>query len=148
MTKAYYVLNKTTRQVLNAKGGWSRSFSSYRLAEFETEADAQAAFPADASCEAVAVEKPASRTLRVSASAGLSVEYLLRSQHAFLDKNDKFSLPMSRNEKIAVFESEDAALDKAEALGVALDDVRIFARRMRELPPELAARLSVKAQTP
>jgi hypothetical protein len=46
----YYVQNKKTREVLNQQGTWSRDFGSYRLAEFASEAEATAAFPAGVEC--------------------------------------------------------------------------------------------------
>jgi hypothetical protein len=46
----YYVQNKKTREVLNQQGTWSRDFGSYRLAEFATEVEAVAAFPAGVEC--------------------------------------------------------------------------------------------------
>lgn len=55
MELVYYVQNKRTRQVLNRQGTWSRDFGSYRLAEFASEAEATAAFPAGVEC--VVVEK-------------------------------------------------------------------------------------------
>jgi len=51
----YYVRNKQTRKILNQQGGWSRDFGSYRLAEFATEAEATAAFPAGV--ESIVVER-------------------------------------------------------------------------------------------
>ena len=55
MELVYYVKNKRTRQVLNRQGTWSRDFGSYRLAEFASETEATAAFPAGVEC--VVVEK-------------------------------------------------------------------------------------------
>ncbi len=49
----YYVRNKKTREILNQQGTWSRDFGSYRLAEFPSEADATAAFPAGIDCVVV-----------------------------------------------------------------------------------------------
>ena len=57
MQKVYYVQNKRTRKVLNAKGGWSEKLTSYRLAEFASEAEAQAAFPAGIDCDVVSRNK-------------------------------------------------------------------------------------------
>jgi len=53
MQKVYYVVDKTTGKVLNQKGAWSDGLTSYRLAEFDNEAAAQAAFPADVLCKVV-----------------------------------------------------------------------------------------------
>lgn len=53
----YYVQNKKTREVLNQQGTWSRDFGSYRLAEFVSEADATAAFPAGVECVVVKRER-------------------------------------------------------------------------------------------
>jgi hypothetical protein len=53
----YYVQNKKTREVLNQQGSWSRDFGSYRLAEYATEADATAAFPAGIECVVVKRER-------------------------------------------------------------------------------------------
>jgi len=57
MTTVFYVRNKRTREVLNKHGSWSRDFGSYRLAEFTTEADATAAFPAGVECLVVKKER-------------------------------------------------------------------------------------------
>ena len=57
MAKIYLVMNKRTREVLNAKGGWSDSVKSYRLAEFETVEAATAAFPVGIECEIHALKK-------------------------------------------------------------------------------------------
>ena len=54
----YFVQNKRTRQVLNRQGTWSRDFGSYRLAEFASEVEATAAFPAGVECVAVEKKKP------------------------------------------------------------------------------------------
>lgn len=53
----YYVRNKKTREILNQQGSWSRDFGSYRLAEFTTEAEATAAFPAGIECIVVQRER-------------------------------------------------------------------------------------------
>lgn len=53
----YYVRNKKTREVLNQQGSWSRDFGSYRLAEFASEAEATAAFPAGVECVVVKRER-------------------------------------------------------------------------------------------
>ena len=53
----YYVQNKGTREVLNQQGTWSRDFGSYRLAEFASEAEAAAAFPAGVECVVVKRER-------------------------------------------------------------------------------------------
>lgn len=50
MKRVYYVQNKRTKEVLNGKGGWSDGLTSYRLAEFETETAAVAAFPVGVEC--------------------------------------------------------------------------------------------------
>ena len=53
MEKIYYVENKRTREILNLKGGWSDSIKSYRVATFDTEAAATAAFPPGVECRIV-----------------------------------------------------------------------------------------------
>lgn len=53
----YYVRNQKTREILNQQGGWSRDFGSYRLAEFASEAEATAAFPAGVDCIVVKRER-------------------------------------------------------------------------------------------
>lgn len=50
MQKVYYVVNKTTKKVLNQKGEWSEKLTSYRLAEFASEDEAKAAFPPGVAC--------------------------------------------------------------------------------------------------
>lgn len=49
----FYVQNKVTRMFLNAKGGWSRSVESYRLAKFNSEEEALNAFPEGVECQVV-----------------------------------------------------------------------------------------------
>ncbi len=56
MTSIYFVRNKRTREILNKQGTWSRDFGSYRLAEFNAEADAIAAFPPGVECVVVKKE--------------------------------------------------------------------------------------------
>ncbi len=53
----YYVRNKQTREILNQQGSWSKDFGSYRLAEFASEAEATAAFPAGVECIVVKRER-------------------------------------------------------------------------------------------
>jgi len=53
----FYVRNKKTREILNQQGSWSRDFGSYRLAEFPSEAEATAAFPAGIECVVVKRER-------------------------------------------------------------------------------------------
>lgn len=55
--QVFYVRNRKTREILNQQGSWSRDFGSYRLAEFATEAEAIAAFPAGVECVAVKRER-------------------------------------------------------------------------------------------
>ncbi len=50
MSRVYHVVNERTKEALNQKGGWSDSVKSYRVAEFATEAEAQAAFPEGIDC--------------------------------------------------------------------------------------------------
>lgn len=57
MTRVYYVQNRKNSKVLNQKGEWSERLTSYRLAEFDTEAAAQAAFPAGVDCVVVSRTK-------------------------------------------------------------------------------------------
>lgn len=53
----YYVRNQKTREILNQQGSWSKDFGSYRLAEFASEAEATAAFPAGVDCIVVKRER-------------------------------------------------------------------------------------------
>jgi len=55
--KVYYVQERNTRRILNQQGGWSRGLTSYRLAEFESEAAATAAFPPNTQCEVIVRNK-------------------------------------------------------------------------------------------
>jgi hypothetical protein len=57
MATVFYVRNKKTREVLNKQGTWSRDMGSYRLAEFASEAEATAAFPAGVECLIVSKER-------------------------------------------------------------------------------------------
>jgi hypothetical protein len=57
--KVYYVQNKQTSKILNQKGGWSLHTSSYKVAVFESEEAATAAFPDGVAC--VIIERNAPR---------------------------------------------------------------------------------------
>ena len=57
MNTIFYVQNKYTREILNLKGGWSDSIKSYRVATFNSEVDAQAAFPPGVECVLIKVTK-------------------------------------------------------------------------------------------
>lgn len=60
--KAYYVRRVDTREILNQQGTWSRDFGSYRLAEYETQEAATAAFPEGVACVVVEREKKGGRS--------------------------------------------------------------------------------------
>lgn len=64
MPKVYHIINKRTKEALNQKGGWSDGIKSYRVAEFASEAEAQAAFPAGIDCEVRSTNKPDEKEAR------------------------------------------------------------------------------------
>ena len=57
--------------------------------------------------------------------------FALKKVNKFYDVNDTFKSPAGRNKDTFQFDSEDAALDKAEALGIHLDDIEVksFSKR-------------------
>ena len=57
--------------------------------------------------------------------------FVLKKGNKFYDVNDTFKSPAGRNNDTFQFDSEDAALDKAEALGIHLDDIEVksFSKR-------------------
>lgn len=146
MAKTFYVQNKKTREFLNQKGSWSKTVSSYRVAEFDDEPSARAAFPQDAECQVIfgnkrEEQKPAvkgaSPLLKAvaapesaSPSKLVAPKFFLRKGQLFLDISDKFSV-RHVSEAAARFDTRDQALDKAEALGVNLDDIVVASMLVR-----------------
>lgn len=164
MAKTFYVQNKKTREMLNRKGTWSKSTASYRLAEFNTAAEAESAFPQGAECRVIyggkvgenlrnkpvestpkiaSVEVPeaavASETkIDLKSSHAAAPKFFLRKTKLFLDNSDKFS-ERSMSENVARFDTLNDALDKAEALDVHLDDVTVMSCLVCPNPPKLPA---------
>lgn len=151
MQNVYLVRNAVTRKILNRKGGWSRNTASYRLAEFATKEAAEAAFPAGEKCEVLfignreeMVAKYAPALLKALMDSDRpGVMFFILRYNMFLDKNDTFCLKHMNPVKGASFDSESAALDKAEELGLDLDTIRVVRCSMyaarREAPVEAAA---------
>jgi len=134
MAQVYFVENKRTQEILNLKGGWSNSVGSYRLAEFDTEDAAKAAFPAGVDCgvrrgnrQEVTWPAPSTPLARAMSPAGKSpaTKFFVRKGTKFLNKTDEFKAKTILAEDSASFNSQDEALDKVEALGVSLDLVHV-----------------------
>lgn len=142
MAKTYYVQNKRTHEVLNQKGGWSANLASYRLAEFDSEDAATAAFVDGVECVVVSAPKAEASTItppvvpdrvarlaarqagalaRTAAAAPSGPRFVVTKGTKFLDAQDQFEARTMR--QAASFASESDALDKVEALGVSLDRV-------------------------
>lgn len=142
MKKIYFVQNSKTREILNLKGGWSDGPTSYRVATFDSEAAARAAFPADVTCEVCAwnvrdesedgVKGPPGSVGRSLASSTLTHQFFLQKGNKFLDKDDVFKAGGFGQGAAQPFASKDAALDKAESLGLDLDDVYVVKSKAKE----------------
>lgn len=123
MKQVFYVRKDFGGSVLNLAGGWSKNLGSYRVAYFDTEAEAQAAIPAGVEASVrpfTDKEKPPRE------SEGFEF-FIMGKNNKFLDPQDAFTLPNHRGS--VAFDTQDAALDKAEALGVHLDNVDIIRLR-------------------
>lgn len=141
MKKIYLVQNKKTREILNLKDGWSDKPTSYRVMEFDSEAAAKAAFPAGVEC-VIAVrnvneepkapkETPEPGAHKLGATAPMH-QFFLQKGNKFLDKADAFKARGFDQESTQSFPSQDAALDKAESLGLDLDEVYVVKSKVRE----------------
>jgi hypothetical protein len=115
----YYVQNKKTQEVLNRQGTWSEYFGSYRLATFTTHMEAEAAFPSGVECIVVSKKK---REAKVYAEG---TRFALMHRNAYYSSNDTFTSPASSGPQTVLFTSKDAALDKAEELGLHLDRIQV-----------------------
>lgn len=60
-----------------------------------------------------------------------SYKYALSKGNQFLDKDDLFKSPALFHANTMLFDSEDLALDKAEALGLHLDTVKVMRRPVK-----------------
>jgi hypothetical protein len=124
--QVFYVTRKHGPEVLNLKGGWSMSRNSYRLAFFDSEAEATAAIPAGVEC----VVKSFNDHERPERSDEGYEFLVMHRSSKLLDAQDAFST-RSRSEA-AKFPTKDAALDKVEAIGVDLDLVDLIRVRIRD----------------
>ena len=61
-------------------------------------------------------------------------EYFLQKNNQFLNKSDAFKAPALRHPDAKPFESEAAALDKAEAMGLDLDSIYVVKAKKKEVP--------------
>jgi hypothetical protein len=134
MEKIYYVQNRRTREILNQKGAWSKGIKSYRVATFDTEDDAKAAFPQGVDCQVLPGWKKPAKTLPAVLAAvagkklgaiGSGKKVCIQKGNRYLCADDTFSSRSRNCETTALFDSEDAALDKAEALGLDLDRIHV-----------------------
>lgn len=125
MKQVFYVKRKHGSEVLNLKGGWSESRNSYRLAFFDSEAEATAAIPAGVEC----VVKSFNNHERPDQSDE-GCEFLVMGKNSkLLNAQDAFAAFALAD--AAKFPTKDAALDKVEELGVSLDYVDLVRVRVR-----------------
>lgn len=59
-------------------------------------------------------------------------KYALRKRNQFLNAADEFKSPALYHKDTVRFDTEDAALDKAVALGLHLDTIDVMALQVRE----------------
>ncbi len=63
-------------------------------------------------------------------------QYFLQKRNLFLDKTDTFKAPALRHPDAKPFDTEAAALDKAEAMGLNLDSIYVVKAKKREDAPK------------
>ena len=59
-------------------------------------------------------------------------KFYLRKGNKYITESDTFTAPAFGHESAKAFDTEDAALDKAEALGIDLDRVTVVEAKVRE----------------
>jgi hypothetical protein len=64
----------------------------------------------------------------------MAKKFYLQKGNRYLATGDTFTAPTMGDEKAVAFDSEDAALDKAEALGLDLDRIYVTKRTVEEKP--------------
>ncbi len=63
-------------------------------------------------------------------------QFFLLKSNKFLDLNDQFKAIGMSDRSLQPFETKDAALDKAEALGLDLDSISVISGRKRRADPD------------
>ena len=127
MKNVYLIRKKETGQYLNQKGKWSTSITSYRLKEFETEEEAKASIPDGVVCVITRKNKKNSDEQEDSVKS-LKFNYYLEDlfSKCYLNSNNEFKVWAAIMPEAVSFDSEDAALDKAEELNLDLDKIRVI----------------------
>lgn len=64
--------------------------------------------------------------------AELFYAYKIRFRNLFLDSSDQFTVSAGSDGRAVGFETEDAALDKAESLGLNLDRIQVVRFRQNQ----------------
>lgn len=124
MKIVYLIRKKQNGHYLNKKNEWSNSILSYRLKEFDTEEEAKAAFPEGTSC---VVTKSSKKEVADEHDSNIKYKYYLQDLQSkcFLNSSDQFKVWAAIMPEAFSFESESAALDKAEELNLDLDLIRV-----------------------
>jgi hypothetical protein len=125
MKSIYLIRKKQNGQYLNQKNEWSNNILSYRLKEFETEEEAKAAFPEGISC---VVTKSSKKEAADGYVSNIKYKYYLQDLQSkcFLNSSDQFKVWAAIMPEAFSFDSEDAALDKAEDMNLNLDSIRVI----------------------
>lgn len=132
-SRIHCVRDKRTQKILNLRGGWSRAVNSYRVAVFDSESSAKAAFPQGFECEVVSAGGgPVPDRASSGTVTDTLVKFYVLKGTKVLAADDSFQ-PMG--DKSAAFVSEDAALDKADALGLDLDDILVISSKVKPIAP-------------
>lgn len=143
VTKQYFIQNTKDGKLLDTKGEWVSS-DSYRLAVFDSEDAATAAIPKDAKARVFAKvarpERPERRVapqLLAAKAAASTASFYLRLADRYLDTNGEFKARMPfliaansgyKGTYAMPFDSEAAALDKAEELKLDLSSITVVQR--------------------
>lgn len=119
MSLVFLIRKREDGKYLNQKEDWSNSIISYRLKEFNSEEEATAAIPKGIECTVVKKNKVV---------PSVSGTYYLQDlkTNLFLNVNSEFKASFIKQSEIMFFKSEDDALDKAEALGLDLNLIRVM----------------------
>ena len=125
MKNIFLIRKKNNGQFFNKKNEWSDSILSYRLKEFNSKEEAQAAIPEGIDCTIVRFSKQ--DEMNSLQDTGLKFRYYLQDLHSkcFLNASNQFKVWAAIMPEALYFQSEDAALDKAEDLGLSLDSIRV-----------------------
>lgn len=118
MSSVYYIKNTRNYSYLNKKGGWNRSRDTYGLLFFNTKEEAEAAIPDGVDCFIEKAKKKEKKILE-------NVDYVLFFKNKILNKENEFKNLDEEDDSVYRFDSEEAAVTKAEELDLDMERVEV-----------------------